>query len=398
MRSQISFLQTRVPDRQMTGVYIRGMGLSCALGQDPESCVSAMRSMRVRPIALQLDEFHAPLRMPYYRIPDPMELFDSGRFELLLPPVVRMAVAQAALTDAEIQRLPLFIGSSCFSIGWSEARYAAACADQPETALPMPLCGYQDIAAIAQQALGCAGDTYTYNTACTSSANALLEALRTIELGWYPHALVIGAELANRTTLTGFSGLQLVAERLQPFDLARDGIVLGEGIAAVLLSAADDVGNLRILGGANNCDTSSVTTANANGNSVAVVLRQALVNAGLQPRQICGIKAHGTATSTGDTAEALGMRQVFADLPPICVLKPYVGHTLGACCITELVLFARALQNGFLPGTPGFTTPDPKLEVQPFKTAVPASDGEYLLNHFGFGGNNTVLALGKATT
>jgi len=382
----------------MAGAYIRGMGLSCALGEDPENCVSAMLRMQVRPIELQLDEFDEPLRMPYYRIPDPRELFDSARFECLLPPVVRMAVEQAELTAAEIRRLPLFIGSSCFSIGLSETRYAAALAHRPETALPMPLCGYQDIAAIVQQTLDCAGDTYTYNTACTSSANAVLGALRMIELGWYPHALVIGAELANRTTLTGFSGLQLVAETVQPFDLARGGIVLGEGLGAVLVSAvADDANALRILGGASNCDTSSVTVANIDGNSVAAVLRQTLANTRLQPHQICGIKAHGTATSTGDTAEALGMRQVFTDLPPISVLKPYVGHTLGACCINELVLFGKALQYGFQPATPGFETTDPELGIHPLKAAGSAPDGHYLLNHFGFGGNNTVLALEKTT-
>ena len=130
----------------------------------------------------------------------------------------------------------------------------------------MPLCGYQDIAAIPQQTLGCKGDTYTYNTACTASANALLGALRMIELGWYRHALVVGAELANRTTLAGFSGLQIVAETLQPFDAARKGIVLGEGIGAVLLSAEmDSTNRLRVSGGASNCDTWSVTTANTDG-------------------------------------------------------------------------------------------------------------------------------------
>ena len=383
----------------MTGAYIRGMGLSCALGEDPEKCVSAMQRLQVRPSKVQLDELTEPLRMPYYRIPDPRDLFDSARFECLMQPVVHMAVEQAGLTAAEIRQLPLFIGSSCFSIGLSEIRYAAALVHRPETALPMPVCGYQDIAAIVQQTLGCAGDTYTYNTACTSSANAVLGALRMIELGWYPHVLVIGVELANRITLAGFSGLQLVAESVQPFDLARGGIVLGEGIGAVLVSAVkDDANVLRILGGASNCDTSSVTTANADGNSVAAVLRQTLSNTRLQPQQICGIKAHGTATSTGDTAEAVGMRRVFADLPPVCVLKPYVGHTLGACCVTELVLFASALENGFLPATPGFKTPDPELDIHPLKASSSAPDGHYLLNHFGFGGNNTVLALEKTTS
>ncbi len=373
--------------------------MSCALGMDAQSCISAMLRMQLPQMMLRLDEFAEPLQLPYCRIPDQTGLFDPGRFEQLLPPVVQAAVTQAGLTNADIRKLPLFIGSSCFSIGQSETHYAAALARDSQNALPLPLCGYQDIAVFAQRALGNAGDTYTYNTACTASANALLGALHMLELGWYKHALVIGAELANRTTLAGFSGLQLVADSLRPFDAARTGIVLGEGIGAVLLSSqAGDSKCLKITGGANNCDTWSVTTANPDGISVAALLRRIFEQVQLRPQQVCGIKAHGTATSTGDSAEALGMRQVFESLPPITVLKPYIGHTLGACCVNELVLFVGALQRGYLPATPGFETPDPVLDIHPLKQATAAPDGYYLLNHFGFGGNNTVLVLEKPAT
>ncbi len=355
-----------------------------------------MLRMQLPRVTIQLDEFAEPLQLPYYRIPDQAGLFDPGRFEQLLPSVVRAAVAQAGLTDAEVRQLPLFIGSSCFSIGLSESHYAAALAHKSQNAIPLPLCGYQDIAVLAQRALGNAGDTYIYNTACTASANAVLGALHMLELGWYRHALVIGAELANRTTLAGFSGLQILADRLQPFDAARKGIVLGEGIGAVLLSSqADDSKCLKVTGGANNCDTWSVTTANPDGLSVAALLRRTFEQVCVQPRQVRGIKAHGTATTTGDSAEALGMHQVFESLPPVSVLKPYIGHTLGACCINELVLFAGALQRGCLPATPGFETPDPALGVHPLVQTAAAQDGYYLLNHFGFGGNNTVLVLEK---
>ncbi|MGH8320416.1 MAG: beta-ketoacyl synthase N-terminal-like domain-containing protein [Gammaproteobacteria bacterium] len=296
----------------MSGAYIRGAGLSCALGMDAQSCVSAMLRMQLPRVTIQLDEFAEPLQLPYYRIPDQAGLFDPGRFEQLLPSVVRAAVAQAGLTDAEVRQLPLFIGSSCFSIGLSESHYAAALAHKSQNAIPLPLCGYQDIAVLAQRALGNAGDTYIYNTACTASANAVLGALHMLELGWYKRALVIGAELANRTTLAGFSGLQLLADKSQPFDAARTGIVLGEGIGAVLLSSqAGDSRCLRLTGGANNCDTWSVTTANPDGVSVAALLRQTFEQMRLQPEQVRGIKAHGTATSTGATAEALRMHQVF---------------------------------------------------------------------------------------
>src|SRR5579863_9613867 len=97
-------------------------------------------------------------------------------------------------------------------------------------------CGYDYLPGLVQRVAGSRGETYAYNTACTASANALLAALRALKLGWHRHALVVGAELANRTTLAGFSGLQLLSRELRPFDARRDGIVLGEGLSAVLLS------------------------------------------------------------------------------------------------------------------------------------------------------------------
>lgn len=382
----------------MSGAYIRGMGLSCALGTDVETCITAMQQMQIRPVHVQLDGFDEPMRIPYYRIPDGGDLFDDSRFTRLLVPVVRAAIVQAGLSAVELRRLPLFTGSSCFSIGSSEVQYAKALAEGSGAALPMPLCGYQDIGEIIRRTLGCAGDTYAYNTACTASANALLGALRMLEMGWYRHALVVGVELANLTTLTGFSGLQLVADTIQPFDANRKGMVFGEGIGAVVLSThPGDVGGLRVVGGTNNCDTHSVTTANPQGDSVAAVLSSTLEQIKLQAGQIRGIKAHATATPTGDTAEAAGMHQVFDSLPPVSALKPFIGHTLGACSINELVLFGGALQKGFLPASTAVETPDPILGVSPLTAPVAAPDGYYLLNHFGFGGNNTVLAVEKFT-
>ena len=149
------------------------------------------------------------------------------------------------------------------------------------------------------------------------------------------------------------------------------------------------------MGGASNCDTFSVPTANPDGRSVAAVLHQALVSTDIAPDEVRGIRAHGTASATGDQAEMAGLERVFTILPPVSALKPYLGHTLGACGVNELVLYAGTLARGLLPATPGFETLDPGFRLQPLRQPVPAPDGCYLLNHFGFGGNNTVLALEK---
>lgn len=380
----------------MSGVHIRGVGLSCALGMDAQQCVLAMLQGGTGPTALRLDGFSEPPMLNYYRIPDEADLFDARRFERLLPAVVQAAVAQAGLTAAEIRALPVFVGSSCFTVGLAETEYQTALAQHSPGAMPMSVCDYDYPARLVQQVLGCQGEIWAYNTACTASANALLGALRMLRLGLYRHALVVGAELANRTTLAGFSGLQVLADVTRPFDVDRKGLVLGEGIGAALLSVEPGpTAGMRLICGFNNCDTYSVPAANPDGRSTAVVLRKALAEADLTSDEVRGIKAHGTSSATGDLAEAAGMQRVFATMPPISALKPYLGHTLGACGVNELVLYAGALSRGLLPTTPGFETPDPGLRIHPLRQSMPAPDGYYLLNHFGFGGNNTVLVLEK---
>lgn len=376
----------------MAGATISGVGLCCALGMDAENCVSAMLAGQVRPSAVPLAGFTEPLEPNYYRIPDAAALFEPGRLERLLPAVVRTAVARAGLGAAELAALPVFVGSSCFSVGLAEAEYAAALADRADAA-PMLRCDYDYPAKLACEALGSGGETWAYNTACSSSANALLGALGLLESGVYHHALVLGVEYANRTSLAGFSGLQVLTEQVHPFDAARRGMVLGEGLGAVLLSAEPVPGAPRILGGANNCDTYNVTTANPDGRSVAAVLRLALSRTGTDAADVRAIKVHGTGSLSGDQAEAAGLTQVFPKMPPLSGLKGYTGHSLGACGVVELVLLTAALQRGLIPATAGFSTPDPALGLKPLTEPKLAQAGRYLLNHFGFGGNNTVLVL-----
>lgn len=376
----------------MGGVAIRGTALCCALGVDAGSCATKLLQGGAAPAKVSIPGLAEPVELSYFRIADGAELFDPTRFERLLPAVVAAALGQAALTAEERRGLPIYIGSSCYSIGLSESNYSAALASGAD-ALPMPDAGYEQLATLARHGSGAEGPSFSYNTACTASANALLAAARALAAGRYPHALVVGAELANRTTLTGFSGLQLLAERVQPFTAGRQGIVLGEGIGAVLLSATPRPGETLLLGGASNCDTFSVTTANPDGASVAVVLKQALLSTATDTSGVRGIRSHGTATSTGDMAEALGLRKVFGAMPALSVLKPFLGHTLGGCGVNELVLYIEALQRGVLPSAPGLGTPDPDLGVQALAASAEAQSGRYLLNHFGFGGNNTVLVL-----
>lgn len=378
----------------MRDIHIRGMGLSCALGLDLASCAAGLQAGVVPTGTVSLDGFGEPVSMPYCRIPDGAALLDPSRFRDLIAAPVHAALSQARLSREEIAALPLFVGSSSFSISQAESRYQHRLAQQGATAIPMQCIDYQEVASTLQQATGCGGNTYTYNTACTSAANALMEAMQMIRVGWYPHALVVGMELASLTTLLGFSALQIIAAPMRPFDTMRQGTILGEAIGAVLLSGEPGADRrLSLTAAAANCDRYSVTAVNPDGSSISSLLTEVLTQAGLRWQAIRGIKAHGTATPANDASEARGIQRVFPAVPPVCALKPYVGHTLGACGVVELALFASALERGFLPMTPGFENVDPALGLSPAVTPTVASDGSYLLNQFGFGGSNTVLIL-----
>ena len=377
----------------MNPVAIRGTGLCCALGMDAPACVTRMLGGGDRPGRARLDGLAEMVDVAYHRIPDGAALFEPARLERLLPEVVRAALVGAGLSASQQRGLPIYIGSSCYSIGLFESLYAADLAAGAPDAIPMPRAGYEWLAQLSAAAAGSEGPSFSYNTACTASANALLGAARALASGRHQHALVLGVELANRTTLAGFAGLQLLTDRMRPFQADRQGIVLGEGIGAVVLSAQARPGDFLLLGGASNCDTFSVTTANPDGASVAEVLRQALT--ATATREVRAVRAHGTATATGDTAEALGLRQVFPTVPALSALKPYLGHTLGACGVNELVLYLGALQRGQLPALSDPGAPDLQLGVRLLSERVAAEPGRYLLNHFGFGGGNTVLVLEK---
>ena len=138
-----------------------------------------------------------------------------------------------------------------------------------------------------------------------------------------------------------------------------------------------------------------MSAANPDGSTVAMVMQRALQAARLTPRDIDALKAHGTASLLNDEAEAAGMRQLFGELPPLCAMKPWLGHTLGACGLNELLLFCAAADQGFLIGTPGIAA-DSDLGVRLNQQPRPLPAGNFMLNYFGFGGNNTSLIVANA--
>ncbi|GAB1262926.1 beta-ketoacyl synthase N-terminal-like domain-containing protein [Aurantivibrio plasticivorans] len=376
--------------------YIIGASCHSVLGDNLPASVPLLRQKPGSPSKLDCRLTGTETNVPYFLLSG-CDYHDADiRYESVLTNIIQTAISDAGLNEQEVAAMGLFLGSSSFDIAREEIRYAKALEDE-DNAIPLAECGMAIVAENIRKRFGIKGPDLSFNTACTSSANAAWYAHLAIQSGLIEHALVLTVEFANDTTTYGFQGLQLISQNgVAPFDERRDGIVLGESCAAAVLSVRPPVDGQRsisIAGGANLCDTYSMSITHEDGTAVADVIRQALTSADIEWNDIQAIKCHGTATIGGDAAEAKGMLSVFPELPRCAVIKPFIGHTLGACGLSELLLFGAAIQQGFVPGTPGLSNEGENLGFVLNQTPSEALPGFYLLNYFGFGGNNTSLVI-----
>lgn len=375
---------------------IRGGALSCSLGTEMDAVIGAVRDGRTPLEVVPLELAGLPYGRPYYRLPcrDGRRDADVERFfyNVLFDTVAR-AVSGAGWTGRELEGAAFLFGSTSIDIPIYEAAYARSEENGIHFFVHASL-GYGSIAHAAADRFGIGGPCTTFTTACTSSANAILYGAGLIETGVVNRVVAVGYDLYNATGFYGFESLRLMApERYRPFDVDRDGIIMGEGCGVVLLERGDPAnGEFIFRGGANRCDPFNVTTHEENGVIIAATMRQALADAGVSADEIDAVKAHATGSDLNDRTECAGMRTVFGDrLPPVTAVKPYVGHTVGASGAIELLLITESLRRGFLPATPGFEKEDPDLGVSPLKECLPMKKATVMLNYFGFGGNCTSL-------
>ena len=372
--------------------YLLGSGLVTCLGEGLPAQVAAL-SQRKPGAARKPEGLNIP-PWPYHLAGDTAR--PDWIYEMLAA-AVTPALAQASLGADAQRRMAIFVGSTCIDLPLHESRYAQSL-QHGEGAVVMLAPSFGNLAAHLARQFGIEGPQYTLNTACSSSANALLHAHWMLREGDIDHALVVGAEAYNRLSVQGFGSLMLLSRQgYRPFDRARDGLVLGEGAGVMVLGRDAPAGverPLQLLGGASACDPSSPT--NSSPERIADVMNAALEDAGTPLAALCAIKAHGTGTPSNDASEGLGMRKLGGTLPPFTSLKPYTGHTLGGCGTIETLGLLAAWQQGFLPGTPGFEAADPEIGLAPIVQSQPMpARGAVLCNFFGFGGNNTSLVVAR---
>lgn len=380
----------------MSGVRFLGAGLHTHLGRGVAANLDALERAPPRPVLTPV-----PLGAGVEHVPSmPMAEAPLADFETRLMrvavEVAEEAIAAAGLSEAQRRETALFVGTSSLDISVTEAVYKRELAAGLDA---HPLTSNSSMGNLGNElrrALRLGGADFTFNTACTASANALLYADAMVRAGYAKTALVLGLEAFNAITALGFQSLDLLArDGMKPFDAGRRGLVLGEGCSALVVGMDDSTG-FRLKGGANGCDPYGISAANPDGSTIAGVMADALRAAGTDATALRAIKTHGTASLLNDEAEASGLLRVFASPPPVSALKPFIGHTFGACGLNELILFCGAVERGFIPGTPGIGASGEELGVKLTQGPTPVEPGAFLLNYFGFGGNNSALVVANA--
>jgi len=255
---------------------------------------------------------------------------------------------------------------------------------------------------------GLRGPLETICTACAASTHAIGYAARLIEWGIVDAVATGGTEAAGTiTALAGFGNMTALSSSgvSRPFDIDRDGFVMGEGAAVLVLEewnhaearGATILGE--IVGMASNADAHHITAPSPGGVGAIACMRIALDHAGLDASAIRQVNAHGTSTPLNDAAEAAAITEVFgANAVPVVSTKGVTGHALGAAGALEAAASLLSIRHGLIPPTANTTTVDPEMTIDlVVGGARPWTPGPVMSNNFGFGGHNGSVIIAPPT-
>ena len=245
------------------------------------------------------------------------------------------------------------------------------------------------------------GPVNTINTACSSSANAIMYGARLIRSGRANRAIVGGVDSLAKFTINGFNALHILSNEIcTPFDEGRKGLNLGEGAAFLILEKEADVAGKKIyasLSGYSNAnDSFHASSLSDDGIGPYKVMKEALASAKLDPAAIDFINAHGTGTENNDKVESIAMLRLFEKAPAFASTKANIGHTLGAAGAIEAVYCILNLSEQELYPAVNFKDPIPATGLMPVESYTKKTLTHIMSNSFGFGGNCSSLIFSKA--
>jgi 3-oxoacyl-[acyl-carrier-protein] synthase II len=246
--------------------------------------------------------------------------------------------------------------------------------------------------------------------ACATGSYALIYACKDILLGDSDVIISGGSEaILTEIAASSFANMKALSRNnenpkgaCRPFDKERNGFVIGEGAGVLVLESLEHALNrdakiyAEIVGYATNTDAYHITAPDPGARLVKKAIRDSLNMAGLDPKDVDYINAHGTSTKLNDKSEAMAIREVFGDYKvPVSSTKSMIGHLIGAAGSIEAIVCALAIEKQCIPPSKNYETPDPEVDLNVITEPTPANLNVAMNNSFGFGGHNAVMILKK---
>ncbi len=388
----------------MRRVAITGLGVVSPVGVGQDAFWQGL--LRPQPTGERRVHDFDPSR--FYE--DPKAIRRADRFEQFAVASAREALAQAGALSASPERTGVLVGTGIGGADVHEEQTKVLIEKGGRRVSPftVPMMMANAAAAAISIQWGFQGPCETVATACATGTHAIGQATRWIQ--WdLCDAVLAGASEAAMTavSIACFTNMKALSAsgRSRPFDVARDGFVISEG-AAVLVLEEWEMAKARgatilaeLLGSASLADAHHITAPAPGGTGALRCMKRALADARLSPRDIAHINAHGTSTALNDEAEALGIAQLFGTPgPAVTSIKGVTGHSLGAAGALEAAAVILSMRHALIPPTDGLESFDPELPKIDVVMGAPREwkPGPSLSNSFGFGGHNGTLVIAPA--
>lgn len=309
-----------------------------------------------------------------------------SRFESLILQSARRAVADSGIDVSSSRTL--------FVLSTTKGNVNLLSSDGSNAPLSVP----SGSAEVVARHLGISTMPVVVDNACVSGLSAIVLATRMIEMGYYDNAIVCGAECQSKFIVSGFQSLKSMSPQLcRPFDIERMGLNLGEASATLVLSRDEAKGaQWHVDSGFASNDAYNLTAPSRQADGAILAISKVMI--GHSEEKLAFISAHGTATLFNDQMESVAIERTGLSSVPVCGLKGYYGHTMGACGVLETILSMAAVDNGVILPTKGFHELGVSGKIRVADREMTTTRQSFLKILSGFGGANVALLMSKMAT
>lgn len=396
----------------MVEVVVTGMGIISAIGNGLDESLMHLRNGQSGISASKVLQSKYASVFPFGEVGMNNEELASlcnlsadhlGRTDLLAMIAFKQALKNAGLSNQEISSYDTAVISASTVGGMSDADVLYSDIQTNTGSSPyLETYSYDSHINNIIKTYGMKGFTTTINTACSSSANAIMLGARLIKSGRAKRAIVGGVDSLGKYTVNGFNALRILSENpCMPFDNDRSGLTLGEGSAYLVLESKEEASDketfAKISGYGNTNDAHHPSSISPEATGVINAMNHALKSANISPKQIDYVNTHGTGTENNDISEMKGMHDVFEQVPPFNSTKSYTGHTLAAAGAIEAIFSIFSINHKELYPSLNFSSPIEDYNTAPITKLEKVEYIDHVLsNSFGFSGNCTSLVISKA--